>query len=140
MNLSRSEIHALRADRAALARCVREIREVCGMPDVPLVDLPGMIGDVLASIALDKAAAEQIIDDVLDDIPAMTVDELLEDFEPADQVVPMVPHQCAGCHRLNEIDGRLNCCEPRSGLHHSVIVWPGPGCEWRSCQDQIYGG
>jgi hypothetical protein len=109
------------------------------MPGASLEDLPGMIGDVLATIAMDKATAEQIIDDVLDEIPAMTVDELLDEFEPADQVTPCYLPPCAGCISFHEIDGRLNCSNSRSSLHPLIIEWPGPGCEWWSCQDQIYG-
>lgn len=51
MNLSRGELHALRSERATLARCISEIRTVTALPDVPLAELPRMIETLLSELA-----------------------------------------------------------------------------------------
>ena len=51
MNVSRGELHAIRAERASMARCISEIRTVTALPDVPLEDLPAMIETLLSELA-----------------------------------------------------------------------------------------
>ena len=51
MNISRSEIYALRDERNAYAKCVNQIREACALPDVPLAELPAAVEQLLSELA-----------------------------------------------------------------------------------------
>lgn len=51
MNVSRSELHALRAERRAYAQAILGIREACALPDVPLDELPEAIEHLLSELA-----------------------------------------------------------------------------------------
>lgn len=130
MNLSRSEIHALRSERAAYAQAIRDIRTVTALPDVPLADLPSMVEALLSELA-----DRQIQRDV-----EQTPEPVYDDWAPEDTVVPRPESSCRGCIRLTEIDGRLMCGESRSQHYGGGITWPGPGCVWASAGDAVYGG
>ena len=133
MNVSRSELHALRSERRAYAQCVAGIREATGLRDVPLADLPAMVEQLLSELA-----DRQIRRDIEAQAPA--AEPPYDDWSPEDTVAPVPVSDCRTCLRLVEIDGRLTCSEPRSlPWHYATITWPGPGCVWASDADKIYG-
>ncbi len=51
MNVSRSELYALRAQRRAYAKAILDIREACALTDVPLDELPAAIEQLLSELA-----------------------------------------------------------------------------------------
>lgn len=132
MNLSRSEIHTLRSERAAYAQAIRDIREACGLHAVPLDQLAGVLEDLLSTLA-----DRQIQSDVEQ---ATEPEPVYDDWAPEDTVVPRPEPSCRGCLRLTEIDGRLMCGDARSRMYGGSITWPGPGCVWASAGDAVYGG
>jgi hypothetical protein len=133
MNLSRSEITALRSERAAYAQAIRDIREACALPDVPLAELPGAVEQLL-----NELADRQIRADIEPALPEP--EPVYDDWAPEDTVVPAPEPSCRGCLRLTEIDGRLMCGEARSRMYGGGIHWPGPGCVWAGAGDAVYGG
>lgn len=135
MNISRSEIHALRSERAAYAQCVRDIREATGLPDVPLAELPGAVEQLL-----NELADRQIRADIAPVLPEPEPAPAYDDWTPEDTVIPAPEPSCRGCLRLTEIDGRLMCGEARSRMYGAGIHWPGPGCVWGNTWDAVYGG
>lgn len=132
MNLSRSEIHALRSERAAYAQAVRDIRDACALPDVPLAELPGAVEALLCELA-----DRQIRADIAPALPEP--EPVYDDWAPEDTVVPAPEPSCRGCLRLTEVDGRLMCGEARSQHYGGTIIWPGQGCVWGNAGDKIYG-
>lgn len=138
MNISRSEIHALRSERRAYAQAVAEIRDVTGLHSVPLDQLAGAVEDIISNLAVQNSI---LAGDMTDPGPtvdetAQVVAEAYDDWAPEDTVVP----SCCGCLRLVEIDGRLMCAEARSTHHTATLTWPGPGCVWGNAGDAVYGG
>lgn len=159
MNISRSEIYALRDERNAYAKCVNQIREACALPDVPLAELPAAVEQLLSELAdrqirRDIEEEEFVHGDVsgealppLSSLPRMAKGIVLnmdpedDEWAPEDTVVPVPVSDCRNCLRLVEIDGRLTCSEPRSlPWHYATIAWPGPGCVWGKAGDAVYGG
>lgn len=141
MNLSRSEIHALRKDRAAHAQAIRDIREATGLHAVPLDQLAGVLEDIISNLAVQNSilAEGQPEPGPTVDETAQVVEQAYDDWAPEDVVVPAPEPSCRGCLRLTEIDGRLMCGEPRSRMYGATVNWPGPGCVWASAGDKIYG-
>ena len=142
VNVSRSELHALRSERRTYAQAVLEIREATGLHDVPLAQLAGAIEDIISNLAVQNVilAEGQPEPGPTVDETSQAVAEAYDEWAPEDVVVPAPAHSCAGCLRLIEVDGRLTCNEPRSlPWHHATIIWPGPGCVWASDADKIYG-
>jgi len=142
MNLSRSEIHALRKDRAAHAQAIADIREACGLHSVPMDQLAGVIEDIISNLAVQNSllADGQVEPGPTVDETAQAVEQAYDDWAPEDTVVPAPEPSCRGCLRLTEIDGRLICGEARSRMYGGGIHWPGPGCVWSSAGDAVYGG
>jgi len=136
MNLSRSEIHALRSERAAYAQAVRDIREATGLHGVALDQLAGVLEDIISNLAVQNSilAGDQ-------QAPGLPEPEpVYDDWSPEDTVVHAPEPSCRGCLRLTEIDGRLICGEARSRMYGGGIHWPGPGCVWAGAGDRVYGG
>ena len=166
MNISRSELHALRSERRAYAQAILGIREATGLRDVPLEDLPAMVEQLLSELADRQIrrdieprelwpGCDEIVGQRLDTAPGYPAGDPEDDeWSPEDTVVPSPapnmtgtaePHSpslsCRNCLRLVEIDGRLTCAEPRSiPWHYATITWPGPGCVWATAGDAVYGG
>ena len=130
MNVSRSEIHTLRTERASYAKAIRDIREATGLHDTPLAELPAMVEALLSTLA-----ERQIQRDV-----EQATEPVYDDWAPEDTVVPRPEPSCRGCVGLAEIDGRLMCMDARSQHYGGGITWPGPGCVWSGAGDAVYGG
>ena len=142
MNLSRSEITALRKDRAAHAQAIADIREATGLHAVPMDQLAGVIEDIISNLAVQNSI---LAGDVSAPVPtvdetAQAVEQAYDDWAPEDTVIPAPEPSCRGCLRLTEIDGRLICGEARSRMYGAGIHWPGPGCVWGNAGDAVYGG
>lgn len=142
MNISSSEIHVLRSERAAYAQAIRDIREATGLHAVPLDQLAGTIEDIISNLAVQNSL---LAGDMADPGPtvdetARVVAETYDDWAPEDTVVPASEPSCRGCLRLTEIDGRLMCMDARSQHYGGGINWPGPGCVWAGAGDAVYGG
>jgi hypothetical protein len=133
MNLSLSQARGLLEDYAACVQAIRDIREACALPDMPLAELPGAVEALLHELA-----DRQIRADIAPALPEP--EQAYDDWAPEDTVVPAPVPSCRGCLRLTEIDGRLICGEARSRMYGGGIHWPGPGCVWAGAGDAIYGG
>lgn len=142
MNVSRSELHALRSERRAYAQAIKEIREATGLHGVPLDQLAGAVEDIISNLAVQNVLLSEgqpepgpTVDET-----AQAVAEAYDEWAPEDTVVPAPAPSCRGCLRLVEIDWRLTCAEARSPRHGATLTWPGPGCAWASDCDAVYGG
>lgn len=142
MNVSRSELHALRSERRAYAQAIKEIREATGLHTVPLAQLAGAVEDIISNLAVQNVLLSdgQSEPGPTVDETAQAVAEAYDGWSPEDTVVPTPALSCRGCLRLVEIDGRLTCSEARSPRHGATLAWPGPGCAWASAGDAVYGG
>jgi hypothetical protein len=154
MNVSRSELHALRSERAAYAQAVKGVREATGLHDVSLADLPAMVEALLSELAdrqIQSDVGEVIGDGSGEALPPVSemqriasgiaaMDPEDDEWAPEDTVVPRQGPSCRGCVGLAEIDGRLMCMDARSQHYGGGITWPGPGCVWASAGDAVYGG
>jgi len=116
MNLSRSELHALRPRRACAQAILDQIRTVTGLHACPAQDLPGLIEDIISNLACQNVALAAKLE------------------------TPSPAPSCRCCLRLLEIDGRLSCADARSIHHGRDLLWPGPGCVWGGDGDAVYGG
>lgn len=141
MNVSSSELYALRAQRNDYARAIAEIREATGLRNVPLDQLAGAIEDIISNLAVQNVllAEGQPAPGPTVDETALAVAEAYDEWSPDDTVAPAPVCDCRGCLRLVEIDGRLTCSEARSQHQGATLVWPGPGCVWASAGDAVYG-
>lgn len=152
MNVSRSELHALRSERRAYAQAIKEIREATGLHGVPLEDLPAMVEQLLGELAdrqirsdiepLEfEVGCDELVVQGLDTVRGLPAGDPEDDeWAPEDTVVPAPAPSCRGCLRLVEIDWRLTCAEARSAMAMATLVWPGPGCVWAGAGDAVYGG
>ena len=142
MNVSRSELYALRSQRNDYARAIAEIREATGLRNVPLDQLAGAIEDIISNLALQNVllAEGQPEPGPTVDETSLAVAEAYDEWSPEDTVVPVPVRDCRSCLRLIEIDGRLTCNESRSSWHGVTIQWPGLGCVWGGVGDAVYGG
>ena len=153
MNVSRSELHALRSERRAYAHAILGIREATGLHEVPIAELPAMVEQLLNELAdrqirrdieqhESQDGCDEIVVQGLDTVRGLPAGDPEDDeWSPEGTVVPSTTLSCRGCLRMVEIDGRLTCAEPRSiPWHYATLTWPGPGCVWASDVDAVYGG
>jgi len=153
MTAAYSELHALRSDLQRHAQCIAAIRDVTALHAAPMEELPAMIESLLSELADRQIrrdieprelwpGCDEIVVQGLATVPGLPAGDPEDDeWSPEDVVVPRPVSDCRGCLRLVEIDGRLTCSEERSiSWHCATIVWPGPGCQWKSDCDQVYGG